>query len=299
MGRFGLGKINKNAKQSKPTKPVKESPKASYHERAKAEQVSPDISNMTHLARVDELGNRTIKIVSLATIGLTVVLLGYFFTSDIREKIILAKTQFAPVVQAASGNTDTSTDTSDEPTNEQFSITTVPGVVVHIDRAEMEKYLAEMNDAEFKQFVESLLKASGSSDLRAIIDKQKSQDDSGSVDGEPSDEAILGKDGKPTARDNVGKTLEEAYAEAERQFPNQIDGSKRLKLIQDLNAGDYMYYVAEDGDTLLALSKAFGVPLGQLVELNGIHDADKIPAGMIILFPAGTEQPPLETESQE
>lgn len=299
MGRFGLGKTSKNAKQSKPTSLVKESPKVSHHERAKAKQVSPDASDMTDLARMDELGNRMIKTVSLATIGLTVVLLGYFFVSDIREKIVLAKTQFAPVVQAASESTDTSTDTSGEPTNGQFSITTVPGVVVHIDRAEMEKHLAEMDDAEFEQFVESLLKASGSRDLQAVIDKQKSQGDLDRVDGKPSDESIIGEDDKPIASDNIGKTLEEAYAEAEQLFPNQIDGSKRLKLIQDLNAGDYMYYVAEDGDTLLALSKAFGVPLGQLVELNGIHDADKIPAGMIILFPTGTEQPPLETESQE
>lgn len=87
------------------------------------------------------------------------------------------------------------------------------------------------------------------------------------------------------------QTLEQAYLKAEKKFGSRIDASKRLKLVDELNAVDYKYYVAEKGDTLLYLSQAFGVPLGQLMELNGIGDADKINAGMILLFPLETKQP--------
>lgn len=87
------------------------------------------------------------------------------------------------------------------------------------------------------------------------------------------------------------KSLAEAYAEAESKYPGQIDGSKRLKLVDELNAIDYTYYVAESGDTLLELSRTFAIPLGQLVEINGIHEADEIDAGAILLFPSETVQP--------
>lgn len=86
-------------------------------------------------------------------------------------------------------------------------------------------------------------------------------------------------------------SLEQAYLKAEQKFGSRIDASKRLTLVDELNAVDYKYYVAEKGDTLLYLSQAFGVPLGQLMELNGIGDADKINAGMILLFPLETKQP--------
>lgn len=76
----------------------------------------------------------------------------------------------------------------------------------------------------------------------------------------------------------------------------KIEASKRLRLVQDLNSDNITYYVAEDGDTLLALSKAFGVSLGQLLELNGLKDADVIRAGEILLFPEGTEQPIISVE---
>lgn len=89
-------------------------------------------------------------------------------------------------------------------------------------------------------------------------------------------------------------SLEEAYAEAEARYPGKINASKRLKLIADLNAGDYLYYVVESGDTLIKLSEAFNVPLGQIAEINGIHDADVIAAGEILLFPSDTEQPAIQ-----
>lgn len=86
-------------------------------------------------------------------------------------------------------------------------------------------------------------------------------------------------------------SLADAYAEAERRFPGDVNAAKRLKLVSDLGSGAYWYYVAERGDTLIALSRSFGVSLGQLVELNGIRDADKLPAGMVILLPDGVTVP--------
>ena len=94
-----------------------------------------------------------------------------------------------------------------------------------------------------------------------------------------------------TAANPLQKTLDDAYNEAERRYPGQVHASKRLKLIADRNVASYLYYVAEPGDTLLTLSRSFKTPLGQLVELNGISDADIIRAGEVLLFPSDTKQP--------
>lgn len=138
-------------------------------------------------------------------------------------------------------------------------ITIAPGAVV--DKKTLTKYLMKMDQSEFLTLV-------------ASVDRVIEEVPEGS---------------KQTGART--KSLQEAYLEAEKQFAGQIDGSKRLKLVDDINAIDYTYYVAEKGDTLLYLSQSFGVPLGQLIELNGIGDADKIRAGMVLLFPRDTKQP--------
>lgn len=138
-------------------------------------------------------------------------------------------------------------------------ITIAPGAVV--DKKTLTKYLMKMDQSEFLTLV-------------ASVDRVIEEVPEGS---------------KQTGART--KSLQEAYLAAEKQFAGQIDGSKRLKLVDDINAIDYTYYVAEKGDTLLYLSQSFGVPLGQLIELNGIGDADKIRAGMILLFPRDTKQP--------
>lgn len=133
------------------------------------------------------------------------------------------------------------------------TIQIAPGAVV--DKDTLTKHLSEMKPEAFLALV-------------ASVDRVISETDSGEKG-----------------------SLEKAYLKAEKKFGSRIDASKRLTLVDELNAVDYKYYVAEKGDTLLYLSQAFGVPLGQLMELNGIGDADKINAGMILLFPLETKQP--------
>lgn len=246
------------------------------------------------LKRADELHLKAIKVTCIAAIAGVVIFLGVFFGSDIRNRVIRAKamtaaqnvsqnhTNAADVkARAARDSVDTKdtqaqdrSDANDSDSNDSksvasaddsskkddtsdvFTVKKSSGVTVKINKQEMEKYLENMSDKQFEAFLDSFSKVS---DSNAASDK--------------------------------AETLKEAYAEAEKLFPGQIDGSKRLKLVQELNAVDYLYYVAEDGDTLLKISKAFGIPLGQLVEINGIHDADKIKAGEIILLPSDTKQP--------
>lgn len=243
----------------------------------------PDVA----IARTEGTGYKAIKIVSITAIVGILVFLFAFFTTDIKDKILLAKSPPVQTVRAAVADEvaekEVAEKEGDNNSTDSFSISTAPGVVVTIDKAEMMERLESMDDEAFRTFVMSLIEAGDFSYGNVAQGVGVAEED---VTGET----------EPVTEPR--QTLEEAYAEAEALYPNAIDGSKRLKLIQDLNALDYMYYVAEDGDTLLELSKSFGVPLGQLVELNGIHDADKIPAGMIILFPNDTVQPELNS-SQE
>lgn len=140
--------------------------------------------------------------------------------------------------------------------------------------------LKVLSEEDFNALVVAGMRAISPEDVQAIKD---------ALGGSVSDGDVESDDGQSFG--DLNETLANAYIEAEARYPGQIDGSKRLKLVEDINASKYLYYVAEDGDTLLELSQSFEVPLGQLVEINGIQDADKIPAGMIILFPEDTEQP--------
>lgn len=144
-----------------------------------------------------------------------------------------------------------------------------------VNKQEFMQYLDSLDGAEFNAFIQAVVKAVSPDQLDKLTfdDEAQATPDIGEGPLKP--------------------TLEDAYAEAERLYPGRVDGSKRLKLIQELNGTGYLYYVAEQGDTLIKLSNAFDVSLGELVELNGIHDADKIRAGEILLFPTDTEQPDL------
>ena len=142
-----------------------------------------------------------------------------------------------------------------------------------VNKQEFMQYLDSLDGAEFNAFIQAVVKAVSPDQLDKLTFDDETQADIGEGPLKP--------------------TLEDAYAEAERLYPGRVDGSKRLKLIQELNGTGYLYYVTEQGDTLIKLSNAFGVSLGELVELNGIHDADKIRAGEILLFPSDTEQPDL------
>lgn len=235
-------------------------------------------SFLTDLARVDFEHLRLAKFISIGAIVIVVLGLGYFFMSDIRDNLVARASishpsQIQSITPVAKDDDVSSNDSKEM----EFSVTDMDGVTVNVDRKEMQKYLDNMSDEEFKAFFTTLLRHSMTESNR--LAKPTDADKDG---------VVVSDTDKP-----LYETLEEAYAEAERRYPNQIDGSKRLKLIRDLNAKDFKYYVAENGDTLLALSQAFQVPLGELVELNGIHDADKIPAGMILLFPLDTKQPDL------
>lgn len=198
-----------------------------------------------------------------------------FFTifsfTDVKDRIISAK---QPVVYAQSdGQTDNGVDKtqpdstdveSDEGLEEDAGDTTdstgdsplsTGSDEIEINQDDLVLFLDGLSDEEFQGFVEGVLEQSTSKDM---LDLRKQV---------------------------VGKTLEEAYKEAEELYPGKIDGSKRLALIAELNAIDFMYYVVEQGDTLGELSKSLSVPMGQLVESNGIHDADMIRIGEILLVP--------------
>ncbi|PAF27296.1 hypothetical protein CHH61_03985 [Shouchella clausii] len=206
--------------------------------------------------QVDQLGFRLLSAVSIVAVVGTLLFFVFFFSSDVRGKIIAAKSASA---YAAQLNTpDSALDSPDV------------GQVVSEDTNTQ-----RMSD-EDSQTTEEKVREGLNDTIEERIDNP---------------EQI------PETRDSFQTTIEDAYAKAEQLYPGQIDGSKRLKLVNDLNAIDYMYYVAEEGDTLIKLSRSFGVPLGQLVELNGIHDADVLPAGMILLFPLETE--PLDIDPDE
>lgn len=261
---MGRAKLKSKSKSPKPTK----------------ESIAP--KNKSVHAPSD--GYRAVTWVATAGIVGAMVCLFVFYQSDIREKIVsshfsearaYAETTKTPIVNSTPdgpqddsedgtvtdlpGTTDPdkTDDGNDSVPSGSTIINITPGSV--IDREELAGHLSEMDTAEFTALAET---------IDMIIWKN------------PSSVNLPER-----------KSLAEAYAEAESRYPGQIDGSKRLKLVDELNAIDYKYYVAEDGDTLLELSKVFDIPLGQLVETNGIHHADRINAGAILLLPSETVQP--------
>lgn len=252
--------------------------------------------------QMDRLGLNWLRATTVFAIFGVLLFLGVFFTSDIRDRII----QIHQQEKAYAAPLDKSSERADT-----FHIAIVGDT--NVGKKEITAYLKSLSDADFKKFKKVLLEKLEATDLQKIESakalRQALKD--GTIhrkaelidylaEMEPSElNALLKKWSKSseTARVDKGllkQTLKDAYTEAERLYPGKIDGSKRLKLIADLNATGYLYYVAEQGDTLITLSEAFSVPLGQLVELNGIHDADVIAAGEILLFPKDTKQPPLQ-----
>lgn len=262
--------------------------------------------------QMDNLNYRALIIFSMVGVACAILCLMLFFSSDIRGKIIAAKA--TPVVAAHSStlnNPDVLSSSDATGSTDLVSVLNDP----EVSREVLVAHLTHMSDDDFKSFIETVtIKTEGSnvSDANDALDELFFQEEPSKSDIithlNEMDEAEfdmlidaviiavrpeLKQQIQATNRTEIPlqESLEDAYAEAERLYPGQIDGSKRLKLVQELNATSYMYYVAEEGDTLTKLSHAFNVPLGQLVELNGIHDADVIPAGMILLFPSDTEQP--------
>lgn len=231
-------------------------------------------------------GAKLVTGVGVAGIVASLICLVVFFQSDIPTKIVEANAANAAQLHAKADNKpdlvlggdqvtgeDPSLDVADSSTGapgvdgkdgvdgqdgiDSPSIVIAPGAV--ISSQELAGHLQQMTPEDFTELAESI-------DMLIA-----------------SDPTMVNLPGR--------KSLAEAYAEAESKYPGQIDGTKRLKLVDELNAIDYTYYVAESGDTLLELSNTFGIPLGQLVEINGIHEADYIKAGAILLFPSETVQP--------
>lgn len=289
MGRKRTNKVNKTSKKQKV--PVKQG--TGFIEE-----------------QMEAFGHRMLSIFCGVAIAGSFLFLVFFFSSDMRDNIIGAKTS---QIHAAQSSQSVKSDVAGVSVSDLVDALNNSAV----NRDEIILQLNRMSDEEFRAFVDKVTKQSESKENA----EQPSQDKVASlyerlIQGEQTGKsdmidqlnnmseaefnafidriltAIQESSGASTEVEKAPRgTLEEAYAEAERRYQGQIDGSKRLKRVQELNATSYTYYVAEEGDTLIQLSRAFDVPLGQLVELNGIHDADEIPAGMILLFPFDTEQP--------
>lgn len=256
--------------------------------------------------QMETLNYRALMIFSTIGVACAIFCLLFFFNSDVRGKIVAAKT--TPVVTAQSNTPNTAEVPVVSDSTDIASVLNDPNV----SREAVIAHIGQMSDEGFEKFIKTATQktdgteTSGTTDSLNELLSQNEQSKSAIISylnelDKAEFDALIGavvtaihldsKTPNSNLDSQLQKTLEDAYAEAERLYPGQIDGSKRLKLVEDLNATGYMYYVAEEGDTLIKLSNAFHVSLGQLVELNGIHDADVIPAGMVLLFPSDTEQP--------
>lgn len=125
-------------------------------------------------------------------------------------------------------------------------------------------------------------------DIKNIINKIDKDDLLDYIESKNESE---GETEKPEEKEPEEKSLEEAYKEAEDLFPEKVTASKRLKTISDIKAVDYVYYIVEKGDTLSKLSAYFEIPIGQLIEINGIKNPNLIRTGQILIFPSETKQP--------
>lgn len=242
-------------------------------------------------------------ILSGIAIGGTLLGMGWFFLGDIPGKIVstnqavLSETVEAderddnPYDYDIAVEDDNDNDASGERSvtieqGDQYIMATLPGLIGSISQEELMTYIDDMSDKEYDKFISSvsaLLQSDDPEKALSELDPEIKVYLTGEANA--SDDTSSDK----TASKVKDGTVVDAYEAAEAIFGDAIDGSKRVKLIEELNAVDYQYYVAEDGDTLLELSKAFDVGLGQLVELNGIHDADELPAGHIIILPSEVE----------
>lgn len=252
----------------------------SSQERSKRHNLQPlaskPVEHGLEFAHTEELGSNALKMLSIGAITAVSVCLLVFFTSDTPHNIVAARQAPPPVTQTVSGQSSDVAVASES----ELSLELIPGlsgVELTVDKDELVTHLVEMDDEAFTELVGRITKATTNTEIPA--DK--------AVEGEST--AVASDTAPETAENTAAKSLEEAYAEAEALFPGKIDASKRIQLINELNAVDYAYYVAEQGDTLIGLSQAFGLHLGQLVEINGIHDADILSAGEIILLPSAED----------
>lgn len=229
----------------------------------------------------EEEGTKWMVRAAGAGIAATVICSVIFFQSDIPAKIIAAQQThvFQPQTVLASGPDDAASSATDSGGSSTEGVETPMDTLTDSKSAD-----GESRDVSVTIDTGTIVDAEA---LAAELDKMSEVHFTALAE---SIDMMIASD---PARVNLPerKSLAEAYAEAESKYPGQIDGSKRLKLVDELNAIDYTYYVAESGDTLLELSRTFAVPLGQLVEINGIHEADEIDAGAILLFPSETVQP--------
>jgi LysM repeat protein len=250
--------------------------------------------------QADIFGRRILSACCMAAAVGSLLLLAFFFSSDVSGNIMTAKATHVyaktPKVASAEGNRVSDLDSvlSDPDTSREDVAALLNRMSDEDFRAYVERISerAEAGTAEtattgIEGLHESLTKGglTSKSDILAHLNQMNETEFTVLMKAVT---AIIQQDSSEIP---LKTALDEAYTKAEAVYPGQIDGSKRLKLIDDLNATDYLYYVAEEGDTLIKLSRSLHVPLGQLVELNGIHDADVIPAGMILLFPSDTKQP--------
>ena len=93
---------------------------------------------------------------------------------------------------------------SDDP---GLTVATVPGVVLQVDRETAMAYLEKMDNATIDGLLGKVIGGNSTTGVKNVDDSSKS--------------------------------LEAAYAEAEAKYPGQINASKRLQLINELNAKDY------------------------------------------------------------
>jgi murein DD-endopeptidase MepM/ murein hydrolase activator NlpD len=71
--------------------------------------------------------------------------------------------------------------------------------------------------------------------------------------------------------------------------PVQAGGQTETAAVRDLAASPGITHVLQKGQTLSALSRAYGVPVGTLLEVNGITDPTRIPAGTPIKVPGARQ----------
>lgn len=266
----------------------------------------------------DQLLHRQMKVISIATFLGSALVLSLFFGMGVPGKIADAAASRYTVQAAAAPLIQTPQQTS-EPMQPSPAASDTKIIVLHRDemtKGEVMGYLSKLPSDEalalFREIVVipsstspqsqsdapldtlrrdivlggSLTKDDLLDRLRLLSDAQFDE-----LVGRPATSPVTSTP-SPTPLESASPlSLNEAYAVAESKYPGQVHSDRRLSLIAERHAMDYRFYVTEPGDTLLTLSRSFNVPLGQLVDLNGIADADLIHAGDVLLFPLDTKQP--------
>ncbi|MGN7308889.1 LysM peptidoglycan-binding domain-containing protein, partial [Bacillus subtilis] len=225
-------------------------------------------------------GTRHANIVAGVTIAFVGLFFVLFFATDLPGKILSASAA-QQTTAVTSVSTDQHPDTEEDTTTSPH-IVVIPGA--NMTKEDLLTYVGDLPDDE----AEIILKSIQSRPEEVKDNQVAGAGPSSATEGSSSVTASPSVDPVASSSSEIDSAIE-----ADNKSLSHVNGSKRLKLVQDLNSTDQLYYVAEVGDTMLALSKAFGVSLGQLLELNGLDDVDVIRAGQILLFPGDTKQPDL------